>query len=193
MSNNGLLIVFTGCSGVGKGTIVRELLKRDKNNRLSVSATTRAPREGETDGREYFFLSREEFSSLEAHGGFLEHASFCGNCYGTPKKAVEDMIADGKNVILEIEVQGGMQVKRLCPDCVSIFVLPPSLEELEKRLRGRATEDESTIKERLAASENELKIAPLYDYRVVNDDLEKAVCEISDIIRTERKKRMSSV
>lgn len=189
MKNKGLLVIFTGCSGVGKGTIVKELIKRDENNRLSVSATTRAPRPGEENGREYFFLTREEFESLKSENGFLEHAEFCGNCYGTPKQAVDEMIADGKNVILEIEVQGGAQVKKLRPDSVSVFILPPSVEELENRLRGRGTEDEQTIRERLAASEAELKIASDYDYQVINDDLETAITQVLNIINTERGKR----
>lgn len=189
MKNKGLLVIITGCSGVGKGTIVRELLKRDENNRLSVSATTRAPRPGETDGEHYFFMTRAQFEDLKNANGFLEHAEFCENYYGTPKKAVDDMIADGKNVILEIEVQGGAQVKRLRPDSISIFILPPSFEELENRLRGRGTEDEETIQRRLAASEAELKIASSYDYRVVNDDLESAITQVLNIIHTEREKR----
>lgn len=189
MKNKGLLIVFTGCSGVGKGTIVKELLSRDSNNVLSVSATTRSARVGETHGKEYFFITKDEFNQIIAQDGFLEYAEYCGNCYGTPKKAVEDMIADGKNVILEIEVQGGMQVKKICPDCVSIFITPPSIQELENRLRGRGTEDEETIQKRISASAKELEIGKSYDYNVVNDNLEIAIQNVMDIINNERNKR----
>lgn len=189
MKNKGLLIVFTGCSGVGKGTIVKELLSRDSNCMLSVSATTRSPRVGETHGKEYFFITKDEFDKMIAQNGFLEYAEYCGNRYGTPKKAVEDMINAGKNVILEIEVQGGMQIKKICPDCVSIFITPPSIQELENRLRGRGTEDEATIQRRIAASAKELEIGKSYDYNVVNDNLEVAVQDVMNIINNERSKR----
>lgn len=189
MKSNGLMLVFTGCSGVGKGTIVKELLKRNPNNELSVSVTTREPREGEVHGREYYFSSKSEFKELAANGGFLEYAEFCGNFYGTPKEPVLSAMENGRTVILEIEVQGGVQVINNFPDCVSVFVVPPSLEELERRLRGRGTEKEDVILERLAKAGEELKAVNLYDYRIVNDDLETAIAEVTDIIKTEREKR----
>ena len=189
MKSNGLMLVFTGCSGVGKGTIVKELLKRNPNNELSVSVTTREPREGEVHGREYYFSSKSEFKELAANGGFLEYAEFCGNFYGTPKEPVLSAMENGRTVILEIEVQGGVQVINNFPDCVSVFVVPPSLEELERRLRGRGTEKEDVILERLAKAGEELKGVNLYDYRIVNDDLETAIAEVTDIIKTEREKR----
>ena len=179
----GTLFVYSGCSGVGKGTIMKELLSRDENIRLSVSATTRAPRPGETHGKEYFFVSKEEFEKMVEEDGFLEHEEFCGNSYGTPRKAVEDMLDAGLNVFLEIEVKGGVSVINRYPECISIFVLPPSLEELERRLRNRGTETEEAIRNRLETAIDELKIAPFYKYQVVNGELEKAIEDILTIVR----------
>lgn len=179
----GTLFVYSGCSGVGKGTIMEKLLESDQNIRLSVSATTRAPRPGETHGKEYFFVSKEEFEDMVEEDGFLEHEEFCGNFYGTPKKAVEDMLEKGFNVFLEIEVKGGVSVINRFPECVSIFVLPPSLEELERRLRKRGTETEEAIRKRLETAVDELKIAPFYKYQVVNGELEKAVEDVLSIVR----------
>lgn len=187
IKNKGILIVFTGCSGVGKGTILKEVLKRDKNNMLSVSATTRSPRPGEENGREYFFLNKDEFEAKIKNDEFLEYACYCGNYYGTPKKAVDDMIAEGKNVVLEIEVQGGENIMKKCPDCVSVFILPPSVEELSNRLHGRGTEDEETISKRLAAANGELEYAKYYKYNVINDNLEDAIEKVMEIIEKERK------
>lgn len=188
MSENikrGTLFVYSGCSGVGKGTIMRELLKADDGIKLSVSATTRGPRPGEQHGVDYYFVSAEEFSRMVEDDGFLEHETFCGNSYGTPKKPVEDMLESGLNVFLEIEVKGGVSVINRYPDCVSIFVLPPSLEELERRLRNRATEPEDVIRQRLETAIDELKIAPFYKYQVVNGELEKAINDILDIVKKE--------
>lgn len=187
MKNKGLLIVYTGASGVGKGTIMKMLLQRDPNLRLSVSATTRAPREGELNGREYYFVSHEEFDEMIQNDGFLEYAEYVGNKYGTPKEAVFRMLDEGLDVILEIEVKGFLQVKEACPDCVTIFIAPPSFEELQARLRGRGTETEEVIQARLKTAEEELKSQPLFDYVVVNDDLDRAVNEVLSII-AERKK-----
>lgn len=181
----GKLIVYSGCSGVGKGTIMKYILKELPELNFSVSATTRSPRQGETNGVEYFFVSREEFEQMVADGGFLEHAEYCGNYYGTPKKAVEEKLQQGINVILEIEVKGGVTVINNFPECVSLFILPPSMEELERRLRKRATEDEETINKRLAEAVEELKSAPLYKYNVVNGELDTAVEEVISIIRKE--------
>lgn len=182
MNSKGKLIVYTGASGVGKGTIMKRLLDKDDTVRLSVSATTRAPRPGETHGREYFFISKEDFEKMIRENGFLEYASYCGNYYGTPKKAVEDLLKQGLNVFLEIEVQGGVQVLEKCPDCTSIFILPPSYEELENRLRGRGTEPEDVILKRLEAAKSEMQFADRYDYVVVNDDADRAADEILQII-----------
>lgn len=187
MKNKGLLIVYTGASGVGKGTIMKMLLERDPNLRLSVSATTRAPREGERNGREYYFVSRERFDELIAEDGFLEYAEYVGNKYGTPKEPVFRMLDEGLDVILEIEVKGFLQVKEACPDCVTIFIAPPSFEELQLRLRGRGTESEEVIAERLKTAETELQHQHLFDYVVVNDDLDRAVEEVLSIIADRKK------
>ena len=151
----GKLVIYTGFSGVGKGTIMKKLRELDDSIKLSISCTTRPPREGETDGVEYFFVTKERFEELIAADGFLEYAKFCDNYYGTPAKAVDDMLDEGYNVFLEIEVQGGMQVMKKRPDCLSIFIVPPSYEELERRLRERGTEDEETVQKRLSCVKTE--------------------------------------
>lgn len=184
--SKGLLVVFSGPSGAGKGTVLGRLLAERQDVRLSVSATTRAPRPGEQDGREYFFLTREEFLARIEQGKMLEYAEYCGNFYGTPADPIERWTAEGDDVILEIEVQGGAQVKKKRPDCVSIFIVPPSLEEQEKRLRGRGTEDEETIRKRVAAARGEISHAPSYDYIVVNDTVEHAVEQINQILAAEK-------
>ena len=150
MSKKGQLIVVSGPSGVGKGTVLGAYLAGRENVAYSVSATTRAPRPGEQDGVHYFFLSREEFESTAQNGGMLEYASYNGNYYGTPKAPVEQKRAQGIDVILEIEVQGALQVKKACPDALMIFVAPPGFDELQSRLTGRHTEDEETVQKRLA-------------------------------------------
>lgn len=183
MSNTGKLVIYTGCSGVGKGTLMKELLRRDDSIRLSVSNTTREPRKGEIDGIHYNFVTREEFLTLADDDGYIEFAEYCENLYGTPRKQVEELLAQGFDVFLEIEVQGGLQVMEKYPDALSIFILPPSMEELERRLRGRGTEDEQTIRQRLAEAVNELAVAPRYRHRVVNDDLSRAAGEVLDILR----------
>lgn len=179
----GMLVLYTGSSGVGKGTIMQELLKRDKNIRLSVSNTTRPPREGELDGVHYNFVTKEQFESLIRKDGYLEYAEYCGNYYGTPKQQVEDMLNQGYDVFLEIEVCGGLQIMEKYPDVLSIFVLPPSMDTLEKRLRDRNTEDEETILERLGQAKREIGCKDKYKYVVVNDKLEDAVDEILDILK----------
>ncbi|MBQ8000156.1 MAG: guanylate kinase [Ruminococcus sp.] len=184
-TKQGKLIVYSGCSGVGKGTIMPYILKEFPDIQFSVSATTRAPRPGETNGVEYFFVSHEDFQQMVEDDGFLEYAQFCDNFYGTPKKAVEDTLSKGTSVILEIEVQGGANVIGKVPDCVSIFILPPSIEELERRLRKRGTEDEETILKRVSQASEELKSASIYKYNVVNDDLETAIDEVIAILRKE--------
>lgn len=179
----GMLVLYTGSSGVGKGTIMQELLKRDKNIRLSVSNTTRPPREGEIDGVHYNFVTKEQFESLIQKDGYLEYAEYCGNYYGTPKQQVEDLLNQGYDVFLEIEVCGGLQIMKKYPDVLSIFVLPPSLDTLEKRLRRRGTEDEETILKRLGEAKREIECSEKYKYVVVNDKLEDAVDEILDIVK----------
>lgn len=181
-SKKGRLVLYSGSSGVGKGTILAEVMKRNPNVRLSVSCTTRAPREGEQNGVHYNFLTRDEFEDLIARDGFLEYAEYCENLYGTSKKQVEDLLNQGYDVFLEIEVQGGMQIMEKYPDVLSIFVLPPSIETLEQRLRSRGTEDEETIQKRLGEAKNEIAHKTKYKYNVVNDDLETAVNEVLEII-----------
>lgn len=188
MKTDGLLIVFSGPSGAGKDTILKRLMETDPNLRLSVSATTRAPRQGETDGVDYHFISRDRFQSMLAQGQLLESAEYCGNCYGTPSQPIADWQAEGHDVILEIEVQGGSQIKQKRPDCVSIFILPPSLEKLEQRLKGRGTEADDVIAARLATARKEITEAVHYDYCVMNDTVEKAVEEINQIICAEKHK-----
>lgn len=182
----GMLVLYTGSSGVGKGTIMQELLKRDKNIRLSVSNTTRSPREGELDGVHYNFVTKEQFESLIKNDGYLEYTEYCGNYYGTPKQQVEDMLNQGYDVFLEIEVCGGLQIMEKYPDVLSIFILPPSIDTLEKRLRRRGTEDEETILKRLGEAKREIECSEKYKYVVVNDKLEDAVDEILDILKKEK-------
>jgi guanylate kinase len=186
MTNKGLLIVFSGPSGAGKDTILNCLLKKNPNIRLSISATTRAPREGEEDGKDYFFVTRERFESMLENDEMLESAQYCGNYYGTPSAPINEWLSEGYDVILEIEVQGGAQIKKKCPDCVSVFVLPPSLAVLEQRLRNRKTENEETIQKRLTTAHKEILQANHYDYAIINDTVEKAVDDINAIICAEK-------
>ena len=185
MKNKGLLVVFSGPSGSGKGTILHDVLEQEPSVMLSVSATTRAPREGEQNGVNYLFLGKNQFEQMIADGGMLEHACYCGNYYGTPRKPVEDAMKNGKDVILEIEGQGALQIKQKFPECVTVFILPPSMEVLENRLRRRQTEDETTILKRLAKAKEELDFAAQYDYVVVNGDLKTAVDDMKAILRAE--------
>lgn len=178
----GRLVLYTGSSGVGKGTILDELKKRDPNIKVSISNTTRNKRNGEIDGVHYNFVTREQFEKLIKENGYLEYAEYCDNYYGTPKKAVEDMLDDGYTVILEIEVQGGLQIMKKHPDVLSIFILPPSMDVLEKRLRSRGTEDEETIQKRLEQAKNEIAFKDKYRYNIVNAELDKAVEQVLDII-----------
>ena len=189
MSKRGLLVVYSGFSGVGKGTIMKEMLSREESFKLSVSATTRAPRPGEVDGREYYFITKEKFLSMIDNDEFLEYAQYADNYYGTPKKAVEDMLDEGYNVFLEIEVQGGVQIMEKCPDCISIFIVPPSLEVLEERLRGRGTETEEVIEKRMKTALVEQGYIPKYEFVVKNDLLEDAVNDVINIVKTEKEKR----
>lgn len=186
--NKGLLVVFSGPSGAGKDTILRSLLECNPNIRLSVSATTRAPREGEQDGKDYYFVSKEAFQKMQQNHEMLESAEYCGNCYGTPRAPIERWQGEGKDVILEIEVQGGAQIKEKVPECVSIFILPPSVQILEHRLRSRNTETEDAIQKRLLTAKEEIKQAYQYDYIVINDTIEQAVEQINYILSSEKQR-----
>ncbi len=182
--NKGRLFVISGPSGTGKGTICAEILK-DINNEFSVSMTTRAPREGEVHGREYYFVSHEEFVLNIEKGNFLEYATVFDNYYGTPKDMVIKRLEKGRNVILDIDVQGGLQVKSAMPEAVLIFILPPSLAELRRRLEGRGTETSDVVEKRLAKAVNEIRFIGEYDYYVVNDDLGAAVDLVKSIMASE--------
>ncbi|MBQ9041983.1 MAG: guanylate kinase [Eggerthellaceae bacterium] len=175
---HGNLFVISGPSGAGKGTLVARLLQEVPDTWVSVSATTRKPREGETDGVQYYFKTRDEFMGMVERGELLEWAEYSGNCYGTPLKSVQDHIAAGHQVILEIDVQGAFQIREKMPQSHLVFIEPPSIEVLEQRLRGRGTEDNETVLRRMEAAKVELSRKEEYDIRLVNDDLETAVAEL---------------
>ncbi len=187
MSKRGVLLVISGPSGVGKGTIINKLFEMDENLYFSVSATTRKPRPGEIDGVHYSFKTKEEFEHDIESGEMLEHAQFSGNYYGTPKSAVEAKLEQGKDVVLDIEIQGARNVKKLLEEAVLVYILPPSIEELKHRLTGRNTEDEETVNRRLHTAYTELQQAPeLYDYFIVNDTVEQSAEYIKDILEGAR-------
>ena len=181
------LFVISGSSGVGTGTVLKGFLEKNPDFMLSISCTTRAPRKGEIDGVNYFFISKDEFQNCIDNDKFLEWAEFAGNRYGTKKKYIQQCLAEGKDIILEIDTQGALQVKRKMPEAVLIFICPPSIEALETRLRGRHTEDEATIQKRLQEVKTELERAENFDYKVVNDDLDKAIGDLEKIISGEQK------
>lgn len=179
----GLLIILSGPSGVGKGTVRKYLIEQlGMSFYYSISMTTRAPRNGEENGKDYYFVTPEEFQKKIDEGNLLEWAEFVNNRYGTPRDIVESYLEKGIDVLLEIETNGAKQVMAKCPDALSIFLVPPSLEELEARIRGRQTETEATIQKRLAKAAEEMKLAPNYSYVVANDDVVRAATEIRDII-----------
>ena len=177
----GKLFVISGSSGVGKGTVINEFLRRHPKFRLSISCTTRGMRDGEEYGINYFFLSKEEFKNCIENNEFLEWAEFSGNYYGTKKEFVERCLANGENLILEIDTKGALNVKKIMPEATLIFIAPPSIEELEARLRGRHTETEEAIQKRLASIKSEIENSKKYDYVVVNDTVENAVKRIEEI------------
>lgn len=182
MNQKGVLAVVSGFSGAGKGTLMKELLKHHDSYALSISATTRQPREGEVDGREYFFLTKEKFEQMIAENAFIEYAQYVDNYYGTPRKYVEDCLNAGKDVILEIEVQGAMLVKKQYPEAVTIFVTPPSAAELKNRLVGRGTETYDVIRGRMQRAAEEAGLMNFYDYLLINDDLEESTRELHELI-----------
>ena len=177
----GNLYIVAGCSGVGKGTLLKLFLERNPQLKLSVSCTTRKPREGEVHGKNYFFISVEEFKKNIENNEFLEWAEFSGNYYGTQKQYIENKLNMGLDVILEIEVQGAKQVKEKMPEATSIFIMPPSLEDLEARLRGRHTESEEAIQKRLGAAAREIEAGKSFDYRIINDNIEEALTNMQKI------------
>lgn len=182
MKRKGILIVISGFSGAGKGTLVKRLLEKYDNYALSISMTTRQPRAYEENGREYFFVSREQFENKIEAEGFIEHARYCDNYYGTPRDYVEEQLELGKDVILEIEIQGAMEVKKKIPSALLLFVAPPSAAELKRRLVGRGTETTEVIDKRLSRAYEESEGIEQYDYIVINDDLEICVEELNNIV-----------
>lgn len=184
MSRRGVLTVISGFSGAGKGTLMKKIVEKYQYG-LSVSATTRAPREGEVHGREYFFLTKEEFEQMIEKKELIEWAEYVGNYYGTPKAYVEEQLSKGKDVILEIEIQGALQVRNIFPDVTLVFVTPPTAKELKERLVSRGTEDLATIEKRMTRAIEESKFMPQYDYIVINDKLEDCVEELHQLIEKE--------
>lgn len=188
MSEQGLLVIFSGPSGSGKGTVLRSLLSGRGDITVSISATTRAPRPGERDGVDYFFRTQEDFERMIREEQLLEYARYSGNYYGTPASFIRSQREQGRHVLLEIEVQGALQVMERCPDAVSVFLVPPSMQELEDRLRGRGTETEDAIRRRLEAAHREISQMGRYQYVVVNDQVEKAAEDLSSILRAETRR-----
>lgn len=185
VDRRGKLIVVSGPSGAGKSTVIARLMQRRHDLCFSVSATTRNPRPGEVDGVDYFFVTWDTFDGMIERDELLEHAEYVGNCYGTPRSYVESKQNEGMNVLLDIEVQGARQIRERVPDAVKVFIIPPSLQVLEQRLRGRATDAEEMIHSRLARARSEYREADFYDYIVINDDPDRAAAELDAIITAE--------
>ena len=183
--NKGLLIVVSGPSGTGKGTVCTELLTQTPELAYSISATTRKPRTGEIDGQNYYFLNKATFEKMIGDGGFLEYANVYGNYYGTPLGKIEERLAAGEDILLEIDTQGALNVMKKCPEGLFIFLLPPSIGELERRIRGRGSETEDSLGKRLGAAKAEIAIGKKYDYIVVNDTVKNAVKHIKSIMIAE--------
>ncbi|GAA6294225.1 MULTISPECIES: guanylate kinase [Enterocloster] len=188
MNQRGILVVVSGFSGAGKGTLMKELLKRYDNYALSISATTRSPREGELDGREYFFVDKERFQQMIAEGELIEYAQYVNHYYGTPREYVERQMASGKDVILEIEIQGALKVKKRFPDTLLLFVTPPSARELKSRLVGRGTETIEVINARLRRAAEEAAGMEAYDYLLINDEIETCVEEMHQLIQLQHRR-----
>ncbi len=188
MFREGLLVVVSGPSGTGKGTLLNNLKEKENNIRFSVSATTRNPRNGEVDGINYFFKTHEEFDTMIKNNELVEWVKYCDNYYGTPKKCIEDTIKSGYDCLLEIEVEGALNIKKIYPDCVSIFILPPSFKELRRRIEGRGTEKQEVIDKRMDKAIKEMHYVDKYDYVVVNDKVEEAVHSVTSIIVSEKLK-----
>lgn len=186
MFREGLLVVVSGPSGTGKGTLLSSIKQTEKSMKFSVSATTRSPRSGESDGVNYFFKTHEEFESMIKNGELVEWVKYCDNYYGTPKKCIEDTVKAGFDCLLEIEVEGALNIKTIYPDCVSIFILPPSFEELRRRIEDRGTEKPEVIEKRMEKALKEMKYVDKYDYVVVNDRIEEAVNNIRSILVSEK-------
>ncbi len=185
--SKGILTVISGFSGAGKGTVVKKLLEKSDDFCLSISMTTRDPRPGEEDGVSYFFVTKEKFEETIAANGLIEYAQFAGNYYGTPRKYVEEKLAEGKNVILEIEMQGARNIRKLYPDSLMLFITPPTADELERRLRSRGTETEEKIQARLSRAYEESDGIDLYDFIIINDDLDKCVSDVFESIETAKR------
>ena len=188
MNPNGLVVAISAPSGTGKGTLLSLLVKVNNNVRFSISATTRKPREGEIDGRNYFFKTVDEFRDMIKAGELMEWVEYCDNYYGTPRKYVEDTIRQGFDVVLEVEVEGALSIRKMYPESVLVFVLPPSLEELKRRIVGRGTEHPDVIEKRIEAAKKEITYLDRYDYLVVNSDVESAVNDINSILKAEKLK-----
>lgn len=186
MSNPGKLVVISGPSGAGKSTVISRVMKSDPNFVFSVSATTRKPRMGETSGVEYLFVDHARFEQMIIAGDLLEYAKYVDNYYGTPSEPVNSNIAEGKDVVFDIEVQGAMQIKNKCPNAILIFIIPSSFSEIEKRLRGRGTDSDAVINQRIQTARTEYLMAPNYDYIVINDDPDVAAGEIKSIVTAEK-------
>ena len=188
MTDSGVLIILSGPSGSGKDTVLNKLTENRDDIKISISMTTRQKRNDEIDGLNYYFVSREYFEKKIADNNMLEYAEYADNLYGTPKAPVDEMLRNGKAVILKIEVQGAEKIRKIYPEVISIFLMPPSIRVLEERLRGRNSEDEETLNHRLVIAREEIRRAPEYDYIVINDTVENAVAGIETIINAERQK-----